>query len=85
MGFTAGDIAAPWLTTNQRNPLLGQCTDLNILSWVLSIINDTRTRLHNPPNPARPDYPGPSTYNFSQPLLDLKETGTFPNWNHTNH
>jgi hypothetical protein len=32
MGFTAGDTAAQGLTTEQRNHMMGQCTNLDILS-----------------------------------------------------
>jgi len=39
----------------------------------------------HPPNHARPDYPGPSTYTFSQQLLDLEDTGVIPNRNPTTH
>ena len=41
MVFTTGDTAAPGLTIDHRNHMLGQYTDLNILSWALAIISST--------------------------------------------
>ena len=35
MGFTPGDTAAPTLTEEQRRHLLGQCIDINLLSWLV--------------------------------------------------
>ena len=52
MGFTRGDTTAPGLTPEQRIHLLGQCTDLNILTWTLSATGipseepDLRPRTH---------------------------------------
>ena len=52
MGLTRGGASAPRLTQEQRNHLLGQCTDLNILSWTLSATRipsgepDLRPRAH---------------------------------------
>jgi len=85
MGFTAGDTAAPGLNTEQRNHMLGQCTDLNILNWTLSIVRNAPTRLHNPNTRECPNYPGPSTYTFSQPLPNLEVTRAIPSRNREAH
>jgi hypothetical protein len=38
MGFRVGETAAPGLSDAQRVQLLGQCTDLNTLTWNKSTI-----------------------------------------------
>jgi hypothetical protein len=38
MGFRVGDTAALGLSEAQRDQLLGQCTDLNTLTWTISTI-----------------------------------------------
>ena len=73
MGFTTGDKAAQGLTTEQRYHLFGQSTDLNIMSWILSIVRSAPTKLHNPVPRARSDHPAPSTYTFSEPLSSFGE------------
>ena len=35
MGFAPGDTTAPNLTEEQRRHLLGQCIDINLLSWLI--------------------------------------------------
>ena len=36
MGFTLGSTAAPGLTEQKRRHLLGQCIDLNLLTWLIA-------------------------------------------------
>ena len=64
MGFTTGDTSVPWLTADQRNDLLGQCTDLSILGWALLVINSAPTRTHKPATPTSPDYTLVYTFNI---------------------
>ena len=41
MGFHVGDTRAPGLTEDERNHLLGQCIDRNLLTWLVR-------QLHSP-------------------------------------
>jgi hypothetical protein len=48
MGFRVGDRAAPSLSEAQRVQLIGQCTDLNTLTWTISTIRrHTLPKEHN--------------------------------------
>ena len=51
MGFTRGDTKAVGLSEDQRNHLLGQCIDLNLLSWLVSQLSTTPPGLPPPPPP----------------------------------
>jgi hypothetical protein len=42
MGFQVGDTGAQGFSQDQRNHLLGQCTDINAVSWMVAT-----NRVHN--------------------------------------
>ena len=76
MGFTSGDTDAPGLSPAQRIPILGMCTDLNILHWTMAQTTNPGHQhtqlgdiLHIPPT---------TTHTFSQPLPNLEETPALP-------
>jgi hypothetical protein len=73
MGFSVGDTAAPSLTANERIHLLGQYTDLNLLSWTLSVTKHASIGTPIGPLRTQPDTPGNDTYIFSQPLPSFDE------------
>jgi hypothetical protein len=64
MGFSVGDTAAPSLAANHRIHLLGQCTDLDLLSWVLSIAKHASIGTPLGPLRTQPDTLGTDTYTF---------------------
>jgi hypothetical protein len=41
MGFTRGDTEATGFTPEQRIHILGQCRDLNLLHWVVTLASST--------------------------------------------
>ena len=51
MGFTPGDSVGPNLTEEQRRHLLGQCIDVNLLSWLIRTVAPSPPLLLTPPNP----------------------------------
>ncbi len=65
MGFTSGDAKTGNLSPSQRNHVLGQCTDLNLLHWTLDLASTSPSR--NPATHPReaPDTPSETSYTFS--------------------
>jgi ribonuclease HI len=78
MDFTGGDTGATELTPEQRVYILGQCTNLNMLHWAVSLASSTSPG-HQTPRPR--EHPGrqwENTYTFSQPLPNLEEVHALP-------
>ena len=75
MGFTSGDTEAAGLTPRQRNHILGQCTDLDLLHWTIALASYTWQGHHTPRPREHPGRPWENTYTFSQPL---REAHTLP-------
>jgi len=85
MGFAGGDTEATGLISAQRNHILGQCTDLNLLHWTISMANYT-SRGHHAPRPREhPKRPWENTYTFSQQLPNLREEHTLPTGDTPSH
>ena len=68
MGFTGGDTNTGNLSPTQRNHILGQCTDLNLLHWTLALASASPSRIPTTNLREAPDTPVGPTYTFSQPL-----------------
>ncbi len=83
MGFTSGDMNTGNLSPTQRNHVIGQCTDLNLLHWTLALASAFPSR--NPVTHPReaPDTPREPNYTLSQPLPSLTETRTLPGMGNT--
>jgi hypothetical protein len=75
MGFQVGDAGSPDLSPPQRVYLLGQCTDLNAISWTVATMRShlVLTAIATPTTYG-PPLPGTS-YIFSQPYLILADRG----------
>ena len=50
MGFRMRDTAAPGLSEEQRRHLLGQCIDINLLTWLMRETTQPAPHQHQPPN-----------------------------------
>jgi hypothetical protein len=73
VGFNVGDTTTPGLNQRQRTLLLGQCINLNIISWVISQTPPGGERDITCPSMS-PDHPDVSTgFTCSKPLPNLKE------------
>ena len=57
MGFHIGDTAAPTLAETQRRHLLGQCIDVNLLSWLVRTTSPPTTSPQSPTVLAPPSPP----------------------------
>jgi hypothetical protein len=58
MGFHVGDTRAPDLTEAERNHLLGQCIDRNLLTWLVHQLATPTLPSDCPPTPL-PSRPRP--------------------------
>ena len=78
MGFTSGDTETAGLAPEQRINILGQCTDLNLLHWIVALASSTSLGHHTPHSREHPGRPWENTYTFSQPLPNLGEAHALP-------
>ena len=61
LGFEAGDTAAEGLSDQQRRHLLGQCIDMNLLTWLVQTISPISAPPVCPPTQSNPANPGSPT------------------------
>ncbi len=73
MGFRVRDTAAYGLSEAQRVQMLGQCTDLDVLTWITSTI-----RKHTLPLEHDPQGPSTPTQQWNTFVLDLPHLGDTP-------
>jgi len=64
MGFNKGDTEAEGLSPGQRNHILGQCTDLNLLQWTLALASTTSLGRCTSHPREHPESPWENTYTF---------------------
>ena len=61
LGFEAGDTSAEGLSDQQRRHLLGQCIDMNLLTWLVKTISPIPAPPICPPTQSNPANPGRPT------------------------
>ena len=71
-GFEAGgNITAEGLSDQQRRHLLGQCIDMNLLTWLLQTLSPISAPPVCPPKQSNPANPGSPTETSPSPTLSL--------------